>query len=348
MPEGFQRMRYTRIAVLLAAMAATPAAAQQDRKETPLPAHMPLRTEACFGRVYDAKHLASHPKQRVTSFHLSREFKPDPYSEHEPSPEEEMKLIDGDYGNVLVTAYVRFRDRPHVYANGLTCRKNDEGTVFCGVECDGGRIDLRTSGQSLLIENSGFVVVGGCDASEDDRENTTVVSPGADDKVFRLDPKPIAACMAEREAMAPVWAKLGTPLRTRFADNETLCLSRSYDAAHLAAHPKQRVKRLAVLRSKESKSEPGAVVYTLTFRIATRDGKTFEKQTTCAPDNYAFACTINKEMDVQRDFYLTRAADNDVLLRDRHGMLQRLFDTRLGTDDRVFRLKTEPAEACRF
>jgi len=318
-----------------------------EPRQSPLPSHLPLRTEACFGRIYDEKHLASHPRQRVTGFHLSREFKSDPYSENEPSSEDEMKDYDGDHASILVTAYVRFRDRKGVYANGLTCRKND-GIVYCGVDCDGGSFHLKASGASLLLENKGFVVVGGCSASEDERENEEYVLPGADDRLFRLDPKPFAACMAERDAMAPVWAKLGTPLRIRFAENETLCLSRSYDAAHLQSHPKQTVKRIAVMRTKESRSEPGDAIYMLTFRIETRNGKTFEKQTTCAPDNYAFACTINKEMDVQRNFYLARTAGNDVLLRDKHGMLQKLFDTKLSTDDRVFRLRTGAAAACEF
>ena len=100
------------------------------------------------------------------------------------------------------------------------------------------------------------MVVGGCGASEDEQENEEYVAPGADDKVFRLDPKPFAACMAERAAMAPAFAKLGKPLRVRFKENETLCFSRSYDAAHLAAHPKQTVKRIAVLKTRDSKADP--------------------------------------------------------------------------------------------
>lgn len=341
-------MRPVFIALVLTTAGIAASSAQQEPKQSPLPSHLPLATEACFGRVYDAKHLASHPKQRVTAFHLSREFRPDPYSEDEPSSEAEMKDYDGENANILVTAYVRFRDSKGVYMNGLTCRKSDSGVVFCGIECDGGSFHLRPNGASLLLENNGFVVVGGCGASEDERENEEFVRPGADDKLFRLDPRPFAACMAEREAMAPVWARLGTTLRTRFNDNETLCLSRSYDAAHLKSHPKQAVKRIAVLRTKESRSEPGAVFYTLTFRIETRDGKTFENRAICAPDRYAYACTVNPETDAQRDFYLTRAAGNDVLLRDRHGMLQKLLGAKLGTDDRVFRLSGEPAAACGF
>jgi hypothetical protein len=333
---------------LILLLVSSAASMARDKKESPLPSHFPLRTEACFGRVYDPKHLAGHPKQRVTSFYLSREFKPDPQSEHEPSPEDEMKEHDGEYGNVPVTAYVRFRDRKGVYANGLTCRRNDNGVVFCGVECDGGSFHLRTSGPSLLLENKGFVVVGGCGASEDEREDTEVVSPGADDKLFRLDPKPVAACLAEREAMAPVWAKLGTPLRTRFSENETLCFSRSYDAAHLAAHPKQAVKRIAVLKTRESLPEPGAQYYKLSFRIETRDGKILGQISDCAPDKFAYACTHNVARDARRDFYLTRAANNEVFLRDKNGMLQKLFGVKLGSDDRVFRLRTMPREACEF
>jgi hypothetical protein len=337
-----------RLAALLLIAATTPLAAQNEKNTSPLPSHLPIATEACFGRVYDAAHLKTHPRQRVTSFHLSREFKSDPYSEDQGSGEDELKSVDGEYGRVNVTAYVRFRDRKGVYTNGLSCGKTDDGKIRCGVDCDGGAFNLKTSGQSLLLENEGFVVVGGCGASEDDSENEERVSPGADDKVFRLDPKPFAACTAERDAMAPVWAKLGTPLRTRFSDNETLCFSRSYDAAHLKSHPKQAVKRIAVLKTKESLKEPGAQFYELTFRIETRDGRTFEGKTDCASDRYAFGCQPKVPMDADRYFYLTRAGNNDILLRDKHALLEKLFDRKLGADDRVFRLRTEAAEACRF
>jgi hypothetical protein len=104
------------LSLLLFLAAAAPVAAQTEKKASPLPSHLPLATEACFGRVYDAKHLASHPKQQVTAFHLSREFRSDPHSEDEPSSEEDMKDYDGEYGRINVTAYVRFRGRNGVYA----------------------------------------------------------------------------------------------------------------------------------------------------------------------------------------------------------------------------------------
>lgn len=322
--------------------------AQGGKKESPLPSHLPLATEACFGRVYDPAHLSKHPKQRVTSFHLSREFKDDPYSEVEASSEEETKSADGEYGSVNVTAYVHFRDRKGVYTNGLSCHKSGDGIVRCGVDCDGGSFNLKPSGQSLLLENNGFVVVGGCGASEEEAENEEYVLPGADDKVFRLDPKPVAACTAERAAMAPIWAKLGTPLRTRFKENDILCLSRTYHAAHLAAYPRQTVKRIAVLKTRDSLKEPGAQYYELAFRVETKSGKVFEGKTDCGPDNYAYGCQPKVSMDADRYFYVTRTAGNDVLLRDKHALLEKLFNTKLGSDDRVFRLKTAPADTCRF
>jgi hypothetical protein len=216
------------------------------------------------------------------------------------------------------------------------------------VDCDGGSFHLKPANTSLILENNGFVVVGGCGASDDERENSAHVTTTTDDKVFRLDAKPFAACMAERDAMAPLWARLGTPLRTRFKETETLCLSRSYDAAHLKSHPKQAVKRIAVLKTKESLKEPGAQFYELTFRVETRDGKTFEGRTDCASDRYAYGCQPKVPMDADHYFYLTRAGNNEILLRDRHALLEKLFDVKLGADDRVFRLRTEAAEACRF
>lgn len=320
----------------------------QDEKSSPMPSHLPLRTEACFGRVYDPAHLSAHPRQRVTAFHIAREFKADPNSEYEPTPESEARNADGSDGRISVTAYVRFRDRKGVYANGLSCWKTDGAKVLCGIDCDGGSFALRPAGQSLLLDNNGFVVVGGCGASEDEQENEEHVLPGADDRTFRLDPKPFAACMAERDAMAPAFAKLGAPLRARFRDSETLCLSRTYETAHLAAHPKQSVRRIAVLKTKESRSDPDLPFYNLTFRIELRDGKTFEQKAGCYPDRYALACRPDVPMDEDRYFYLSRAANGGAMLRDKHGLLEKLFATRLGTDDRVFRLGASATESCRF
>jgi hypothetical protein len=323
--------------------------AQEPPRSSPLPSHMPLGQEACYGRVYDAAHLKKHPKQRVTAFHLFRDFTPDPNMEM--PPENHQALIDSDgEGGIRVTAYVRFRDRPGLFYNGMVCGGASEGgKVRCGIECDGGGFTVKGTGKSLLLENEGFVVVGGCGASEDEAEQADFVKPGADDKVFRLDPVPVAQCRALEDSRKPAWAALGTPLRERLNRKEAVCFTRSYDAAHLKARPQQDVRRISVLKADGQAIGPDDFpAYKLSFRIELKNGKIVQKETTCAADQYAFACTHNMDMDTARDFYLTRAGKDHVMLRDRRGAMSKLFDVKLGSDDRIFKLQQAPAESCVF
>lgn len=311
--------------------------ATADDKSTPLPSHFPLGKEMCFGRVYDDTHLKSHPKQRVTSFHLFRDFSPDPNTESEPSTPQELLEQDGQDGNVNVTAYVRLRDRKGVFFNGLSCRKYD-GTVRCGIDCDGGGFKLRTSNTSLTLQNEGFVVVGGCGASEDEQDRTEFVKPGADDKTFRLDPKPIAECATLRESERPKWAKLGEPLRVRFT-RET-CFSRTYDDAHLAKNPKQNVRaiKIAKLTPKDDAEPP---LYPLSFRLTLRSGETVERTATCSPDSYVYACNLNPDKgEPGFEITLARGAGDNIVLRDAKGAFGKLFPRKLGADDTVFRLQS--------
>jgi hypothetical protein len=331
----------------LLAIAFVPALAlAQDKKSSPLPSHLPVGVEACFGRTYDAAHLRAHPKQRVTSFHLLRDFSPDPNAEMEQSTRQELLDADGSDGDIGLTAYLRLRDRKGVYSNYFSCRRGGDGIVRCGIDCDGGSFLMRPSGGSILIENQGFVVVGGCGASDEDQEDPVFIRPGADDKTFRLDKQPLDQCIALRDAQKPVWAKLGAPLRERFARPDALCLTREYDAGHLASHPQQAVKRIAVFKRAGGKPhEPPQ--YNLLFRVELKDGRRLEGKTNCWPEDYTYACTHDAELDTQRSFYLTRAGD-DVMLRDRKGSLGALLKAKLGNDDRMFRLNVAPAERCEF
>ena len=330
---------------LATALLAVPALAQE--RSSPLPSHLPLGVEACFGRTYDAAHLSAHPKQRVTSFHILRDFDPDRHKEHEPRSRAEMIEIDGDNGDVTLNAYLRLRDRKGVYTNYFNCRRTEKGAVQCGIDCDGGIFLMRPSGGSLLVENQGFVVVGGCGASDEDNENPVVVRPGADDKTFRLDKQPLDQCTALREAMLPAWTKLGTPLRERFANAGALCLAREYDAAHLAAHPQQTVKRIAVFKTAAKGKPHEPPQYNLVFRAELKNGRKFEGTTNCWPEDYSYACTNNIDYDTAKSFYLTRTADG-AMLRDRKGSLSTLLKGKLGNDDRMFRLSAAPESACNF
>ncbi len=84
------------------------------------------------------------------------------------------------------------------------------------------------------------------------------------------------------------------------------------------------------------------------FRAVLKDGSRLEGKTNCWPENYTYACTHTVELDTVQSFYLTRAGDDAMMLRDRKGNLASLFKGRLGNDDRMFLLTAAPRSACEF
>jgi hypothetical protein len=91
-----------------------------------------------------------------------------------------------------------------------------------------------------------------------------------------------------------------------------------------------------------------AHIYELTFRVELKNGRKLSKKTTCQPSKYAYGCTHDPALDTVEDFYLTRAGDNEIMLRDKRARLEKLFGATLGADDRTFKLSVSPADACRF
>jgi hypothetical protein len=342
-------MAVSKAPAALALLAAFAASAAGQENSSPLPSHFPLQKEVCFGRVYGDVHLKLHPKQRVTSLHIFRDLDPDQNTEDEPLTREEILRNDGDSG-VNVSAFVRFKNRKGVFWNTLNCQKSADGKITrCGIDCDGGSFDLEPRQQSLLLTNNGFVLIGGCGASEEEYENKLFFSPGADDKFFRLEPLPITQCAALRDAVKPAFAKMGTALRIRFAKEEASCYSRAYDDAHLKKNPQQTVRKIALLKAAGGKDvHKDAPGYDLTFRIETTDGKKFTQSAKCYPDRYAYTCPVVAEADTQKDFYVQRAGDNAIMIRDRAGKFSTFFKTKLGSDDRLFKLESSAPSACEF
>lgn len=337
-------------AAAFALLLAGASAAMAQEGKSPLPAHLPLGKEVCYGRVYDRQHLAKHPKQLVTSLHLFRDLSPDQNTESEPQTREEFVKYESEGGYVNVSAYVRFENRKGLYWNALTCHKTPDGKLTrCGIDCDGGSFTLKPQQKNLVLTNEGFVLVGGCGASEDESENPVFFHPGEDDKTFRLEPLPLAQCMALRDALKPAYAKMGKPLRVRFANENAVCYSRTYDDKHLARNPKQTVRRIALLKAVGGKDKhPDAPGYDLTFRVETKDGRKFEKTAKCYPDTYAYTCPADADFDTIKDIYLTRAGDDALNIRDRRGKLGGFFGVKLGDDDRLFRLHASKPADCDF
>ncbi len=325
--------------VVATTLFAAPAFAQ-DKYSSPLPDHLPLGEEACFSYSFDRDELREKPRQRVTAITLFRNFTPDEQSEEPPRSAEEMRKIDGDGGTVALTAMVQLRGETNSFANTLYCRKDGKARVRCGVECDGGSFNLKPDKDGLIVENNGFILQGGCG----DPDKTVFLNPKPDDRTFRIEPKPVDLCHQLRDLRRPAYADSGSPLRLRFASKEPVCFSREYDSKHLGRHPQQTVKRIAILKTA---GEPDSL-QALTFRVELKNGRKFTKKTTCYASKFAYACTHNPDFDTSQDFYLTRAGDEEIMLRDSKGKLKDLFGAKLGSDDRTFRLNASQAAACEF
>src|SRR6266540_707893 len=197
--------------------------------------------EACFGRVYDRAHMASHPDQKAISIHVFRALGHRAESEkwYPGQRDEEIKRFR-ESGDTSVAAFVTFRDRRGYFRNTLNCNKEDQDGVLCAIFCDGGSFKLkREYANATMLVNHGFVLVGGCGGEDVEESQTVHFSPGKDDKLFRLETKPLSACLAEAQKSIPI--PPGKPLRERFKEDEAFCFGRDYDRAHLGSHPQQMV-----------------------------------------------------------------------------------------------------------
>jgi hypothetical protein len=140
----------------------------------------------CFARDYDAAHLKSHPAQKVTNllFELHyHTFEPDQY-------------FPQGQRNYYFTLAAKVRDvKEALYSSG-ECSPWDTG-IFCGVDCDGGGITLSSQPDgSIRIgfdpEIPRLRMTIGC--GEDETGQTYELTPGADDKEFRLERVDLSAC----------------------------------------------------------------------------------------------------------------------------------------------------------
>jgi hypothetical protein len=187
----------------------------------------------------------------------------------------------------------------------------------------------------------------GCGASDEEHERAEYVSPGDDDKIFRLDRQPVAQCVALRQAQAPAWVKLGKPVRERFDKVRATCHARSYDDAHLRAHPQQKVRRIAMLSPARERSRENDPSYRLVIRVETKDAPSSEMRAYCVPDRYNYICTPETGPNDAQEFYLTRAGDG-IMLRDRRGVMAESLGATFGNDDRMFKLLPAAEGDCSF
>jgi hypothetical protein len=132
---------------------------------------------ACFVRRYDARHLARHPKQKVTAMKLLISAEAD--------------TEDKQLHNSFRLGF-RYRHRSGDFRSGGSChhvvfaKDGNEIRFGCGVDCEGGSLGVALAkDDKSAIVRLGRVRVWQNDKPDSEAEESLVA--GADDGIFRLD-----------------------------------------------------------------------------------------------------------------------------------------------------------------
>ncbi len=139
-------------------------------------------THACFTRIYDPQHLAEHPQQNVRTMLLMVKG-----NIEDGEPRYELRIG------------VTFRKSGAHFESSGSCGsihdadKGGNGVAHCGVDCDGGQIDVSLKDAKSVVvsipEGARFWRAGS-DNDSDQRKRF-----GSDDKVFRLDKTALSECL---------------------------------------------------------------------------------------------------------------------------------------------------------
>lgn len=158
-------------------------------------------TYACFVRRYDADHLARHPHQKVTAMKL---------------------LVTSEWfeGNTGLDRHFRlgvtFRHKRGNYDSSGSCNHfrpedaKDEVRFGCGVDCDGGGINIGMSkdkdDKSTIVRLSRVRI---WQNSKPDDDASDALVAGKDDAIFRLDRANLEECrslVTDRKELAAMRA----------------------------------------------------------------------------------------------------------------------------------------------
>jgi hypothetical protein len=148
--------------------------------------------KGCWRRVYDAAHLASHPRQTVAEMTFFLRVKA-----YDAKGNEVALNPDHVFYNFALAT--KRRDEAKARVTSGDC--SGEASMQCVVDCDGGGavIERASKGEGLVLKLEGEGIAFGNDC---DTQRGTFLAPGADDKVFLLEAQPIAACAAlERDGL---------------------------------------------------------------------------------------------------------------------------------------------------
>jgi hypothetical protein len=139
---------------------------------------------ACFSRVYDAAHLAQHPRQNVRTMLLLVKAN-----------------SDSDQPAYALSLGVTFRKSGAHFESAGNCGSiHDAGEaggsaagVHCGVDCDGGSIDVAIKDAKSVVVSipTGARIWRAGSINDSDKAKRF----GSDDKAFRLDKVALTECL---------------------------------------------------------------------------------------------------------------------------------------------------------
>ena len=150
--------------------------------------------KACFARIYDAKHLRDHPKQKVSSLIFFLRV-----SGYDASGAYDFQKPDHIMYQFAIE--VKRRNDKHTLHTSGDCLGSE--IAQCVVDCDRGSVDIEklSSGDGLAVHLSenGIEMGGDCEGGKG-----VWIKPGADDKVFDVEPAPLEVCrLLEKTELNP-------------------------------------------------------------------------------------------------------------------------------------------------
>lgn len=128
-------------------------------------------TGACFTRDYDAAHLAAHPQQTVTHFHVG-------------DAGEAWRSVQPP-GRITIAFGFRVTGKPDLYSGVASCAPAGDA-VLCEIEGDGGSFTVELQGDGVRVVAARIEVEGERDFSPDLAQ--------ADNRVMLLNSAPAGAC----------------------------------------------------------------------------------------------------------------------------------------------------------
>lgn len=146
--------------------------------------------DQCFTRIYSAGHLAKNPRQQTLAMRFVH--RPSAYSA------EERALSEGQGGRIaeqIAWLEVLQKQAFGPVSQLVVCQASSMPERFtCGVECDGGRFQLRLKANGSVLldfrQRGGITLSGACDGGG----KPILFGNGKDDQLFRLDVSAMSAC----------------------------------------------------------------------------------------------------------------------------------------------------------